>query len=86
MITLFLYATECCHLCEQALEILLNLKLAEPFSLELVDIAESDALIECYGERIPVIQMAPNGRVLDWPFDAMQVRSLLEAATVPVDV
>ncbi|MCK5893118.1 MAG: glutaredoxin family protein [Endozoicomonadaceae bacterium] len=82
---LFLYTTECCALCEQALDILLNLKLAEPFSLELVDIAESDALTKRYGERIPMIQMAPNGRVLDWPFDAMQVRSLLESATIPVD-
>ena len=78
MITLFLYTTECCHLCEQALEMLLNLKPAEPFALELIDIAESDALIEQYGERIPVIQTAHDGRELGWPFDAQQARNLLE--------
>lgn len=79
MITLLLYTTECCHLCEQALNVLLNLEPVESFSLERVDIAASDVLIERYGERIPVLQVAPDGRELGWPFDAMQVRSLLNS-------
>lgn len=80
MITLFLYTTEYCHLCEQALDILMNLEPAEPFALELVDIAGSDQLIDQYGERIPVVQIAPDGQTLCWPFDAGQARVLLERA------
>jgi len=80
MITLFLYTTECCHLCEQALDILVNLKPSEPFALELIDIAESDQLIDQYGERIPVVQVAPDGHELGWPFDAGQALALLERA------
>jgi hypothetical protein len=44
------------------------------FSLQKLDIATSDELVERYGMTIPVLQ-AESGAELFWPFDDEQVRS-----------
>ena len=63
-----LYSTDACHLCETAEEMLDALKPAFPgLCYAVVDISASDALIERYGVRIPVLRH-PDGRELDWPF------------------
>ncbi len=41
------------------------------WQVELIDIADSDGLIERYGQRIPVL--ACEAGELDWPFDAKAV-------------
>jgi hypothetical protein len=69
---LTLYTTEGCHLCEHA-EAILD-ELALPFTA--VDIADSDALMERYGVRIPVLATA-SGRELGWPFDGSAVTAFL---------
>ena len=62
-----------CHLCEQAEALL---RQAAPLAeIVKVDIAEDDALIEAYGERIPVLRYA--GRELGWPFGLLDVRERL---------
>jgi len=68
-----LYGTSACHLCEVAEQLLQLLCEARP-GLEViqVDIAESDELVERYGERIPVLG-GPQGRELDWPFTPEQL-------------
>ena len=63
---LTLYSTQDCHLCEQAVD-LLN-QVTEKFDLEHIDIAGSEALVEKYGIRIPVVKNG-SGKELDWPFD-----------------
>lgn len=75
---LLLYTTEACHLCEQAVAIIQPL-LPEDVAVELIDISESDALIERYGVRIPVIADSTSGRELGWPFDAQQFLDFLQA-------
>lgn len=45
--------------------------------VELVDIAESDALFEQYGLSIPVLRRCDTGGELGWPFDAEQVVAFL---------
>ena len=76
-----LYGTSACHLCEVAEALLAQLlaELAEDVrpSIELIDIADSDALIERYGTRIPVLRRERDGVELVWPFDAVQARQLL---------
>jgi glutaredoxin len=62
-----------CHLCEQA-ETLLRQALPTA-QIEKIDIAEDDALIEAYGERIPVVRYA--GRERGWPFGLLDVRERL---------
>jgi len=44
------------------------------FSLQKLDIATNDELVERYGMAIPVLQ-AESGAELFWPFDDEQVRS-----------
>lgn len=69
---LTLYGTSACHLCEQAEALLANLLASHPqWQIEVVDIAESDALIADYGERIPVL--GDGDRELPWPFDSAAV-------------
>lgn len=71
--TIELLTTEGCHLCEQALEIIH--RAAPGVTLEWVDIAEDDALIEQYGERIPVLRC--EHRELAWPFGLLDVRRFI---------
>lgn len=61
-----------CHLCEVAEAELMPL-VEHGLMVELVDIAESEALYETYSLRIPVLRRADTGAELDWPFDTDQV-------------
>jgi glutaredoxin-related protein len=65
-----LYGTAHCHLCEQAQSLLAQCGI----TVEHVDIAEDDALLERYGVRIPVLLRMADGAELDWPFDAERLR------------
>jgi len=69
-----LLSTESCHLCEQAL-VLINRACPEA-QVEVLDIGESDALIERYGSRIPVL--CDGDRELNWPFSLLDVRTFLD--------
>ncbi len=76
MTPLVLYSTLGCHLCETAQGVIygvLGRTVAE------VDVAEDDALLARYGERIPVLHRTDTGAELGWPFDAGAVRALVEA-------
>ncbi len=75
-LTLLLYTTSGCHLCEQA-ETLLQ---SAGASVEMVEIADDEALLERYGVRIPVLRHAQTDRELDWPFDAAVIQCWLNEA------
>ena len=68
--TLTLYGTSACHLCDLALALLNATLSPDFFTVRQVDIADSDALLERYGTRIPVLQRDRDGSELNWPFDA----------------
>lgn len=74
LMTLTLYGTSACHLCELA-EMLLQ-DLGEDLRYVKMDISESDDLFERYGLLIPVLQH-PDGRELGWPFTAEQVSGFI---------
>lgn len=61
-----------CHLCEVAEAELMPL-VEHGLLIELIDIAESVAMSEAYGLRIPVLRRTDTGDELDWPFDTDQV-------------
>lgn len=63
-----LFGTPGCHLCEVAEGVLMPF-VEHGLLVELVDIAESGALVERYGLRIPVLRRIDTGQELDWPFD-----------------
>ncbi|WP_339476573.1 MULTISPECIES: glutaredoxin family protein [unclassified Pseudomonas] len=63
-----LFGTLGCHLCEVAEGVLMPF-VEHGLLVELVDIAEKEALFEAYGRRIPVLRRIDTGAELDWPFD-----------------
>ena len=71
---LILYQRDYCHLCDMALAVMAEAR-APDFDSEWVD--DSDALEARYGTRLPVLRDMRDGRELDWPFDAGQVRAFL---------
>ncbi|MDX5300327.1 MAG: glutaredoxin family protein [Gammaproteobacteria bacterium] len=83
---LYFLTTPACHLCDQAEQVLLHTTLDEAVEVEVIDIADDDALVARYGTRIPVLRRADSGAELDWPFTAESVaqwwveeRALLDA-------
>ncbi|HWV10798.1 MAG TPA: glutaredoxin family protein [Pseudomonas sp.] len=71
-----LFGTLGCHLCEVA-EALLMPFVERGLLVELVDIADDEALVETYGLRIPVLRRSDTGAELNWPFEAEQVVAFL---------
>lgn len=59
-----------CHLCDQAVEILVTQMDPSLHQVEEVDIAFDDNLMERYAVLIPVLVDETSGAELRWPFDA----------------
>jgi len=77
--TFKLYSTSGCHLCEIAQDMLKEQqRFVGEFDLDVVDISDSDELFERYGVSIPVLRH-PEGKELNWPFSAQQLRDFLAA-------
>ena len=66
--SLTLYTSPGCHLCEQAEEMLDYLGVA----FNAVDISRDVELIRIYGVRIPVLQRSDKAE-LGWPFDTLDI-------------
>ncbi|MDR9425479.1 MAG: glutaredoxin family protein [Marinobacter sp.] len=75
---LIFYTTDQCHLCELAEALLVNTPMPEPVPVDVVDIAQSEALVERYGTRIPVLRRNDTGAELDWPFTSDQLQTFLQ--------
>lgn len=73
---LLFYTTAGCHLCEQAAEMLNELRATRAVEIEAIDIADDYFLFELYGVRIPVVKSEESGEELGWPFDREQLASL----------
>jgi hypothetical protein len=69
-----LYGTQGCHLCTVAEQLIASTLDLNVLSIELVDIADDDRMIENYGVRIPVLEDSESGLELCWPFDPQQLR------------
>ena len=79
------YVRPGCHLCDDALAELRTIAEAEPFSLQIVDIEQDDALHRRYLERIPVIALGGE-EIADFFVDADDLRRRLRAtAERPAD-
>lgn len=66
--SLTLYTSPGCHLCEQAEEMLDYLGVI----FTAVDISNDVDLVRKYGVRIPVLQRSDSAE-LGWPFDTLDV-------------
>ena len=74
---LLFYTTSQCHLCELA-EALLVTPMPEPIPVDVVDIAQSEELVERYGTRIPVLRRNDTGEELNWPFTRDELLTFLQ--------
>lgn len=73
--TLTLLSTAHCSLCERALDQLASMPELRGCALRVLDIADDEALVARYGERLPVL--LAGGTELVWPFDAESIRTAL---------
>jgi len=71
-----LYQRDSCHLCDLALALLAQVRLPD---FESVFIDDDPELESRYGERVPVLRDAGNGRELEWPFDVDGLRAWIDA-------
>ena len=67
-ISLTLFGTTACHLCEHCLSLTQPLA-ASGVQVRQVDIVEDNQLYERYQLRIPVLRREDTGAELDWPFE-----------------
>ncbi|XOV89406.1 MAG: glutaredoxin family protein [Pseudomonadota bacterium] len=72
-----LYTTAGCHLCEQALALLLESD--PPLEICEVEISESESLMQTYGVRIPVIRVDGSTAELGWPFDSESLAQFIHS-------
>ncbi|WP_417565535.1 glutaredoxin family protein [Marinobacter sp.] len=75
---LLFYTTAQCHLCELAEALLVNTSMPKPIPVDVVDIAQSEELVERYGTRIPVLRRNDTGVELDWPFTRDELLTFLQ--------
>ncbi|MCW8978833.1 MAG: glutaredoxin family protein [Marinobacter sp.] len=75
---LLFYTTSQCHLCELAEALLASTPMPEPIPVDVVDIAQSEELVERYGTRIPVLRRNDTGVELDWPFTRDDLLTFLQ--------
>lgn len=73
-----LYHTLGCHLCEEAEAIVTPLAEALACTVSRCDIADSEALVDAYGIRIPVLKAIASGAELSWPFSPETARAFME--------
>ena len=78
---LVLYSTDHCTLCDQALELLFSMPELAGQTVRVVDVVTDEALLEAYGERLPVLEVRTHvsGPVLDWPFDRAAIIAAVQA-------
>ena len=74
-----LMTTEGCHLCDQALPLLVEGIDPAKFEVDLVDIAFDDELMDQFATRIPVLVDPQSRQALDWPFDAGQLAQFIQS-------
>ncbi len=73
-----LYTTLGCHLCDEALHLLVRLQQQDAtIQIIEVEIADSEDLLSAYGERIPVIAGSTSEGDIGWPFSLEELKSFL---------
>ena len=77
MISLQLFSTSGCHLCELANQLLDEVATEIPLTYEEIEIAGSEHLVELYGVRIPVVRDVVSEKELGWPFDRARLELFL---------
>jgi hypothetical protein len=73
---LILYQRDDCKLCDEALAIIAGARVPDFESVWI----DGDAELErSYGDRVPVLRDARDGRELGWPFGVDDIRRFVDA-------
>lgn len=72
---LILFQRDECHLCDQAVLVLVQARAGD---FEPCWIDADIELEQRYGLRVPVLRREDTGAELDWPFDAERVQAFLD--------
>jgi hypothetical protein len=78
-VRLVLYQRDDCKLCDEALAVIAA---AHAPDFESVWIDGDEALERTYGERVPVLCDAGDGRELGWPFGVDDVRAFVGSGCI----
>ncbi len=73
-----LYSRPGCHLCEEAREVLLDVRRLVAFSFSEVDVDGDDDLADAYGLRVPVVLVDGHER-FEIAVDTSALRALVSA-------
>ena len=77
MITIILYTTAGCHLCDLADVILQELTNNHDLKINHTEIGDDDDLVASYGTTIPVVRFIDNSEIL-WPFSRQDIERKIE--------
>lgn len=78
--TVKLYGTSGCHLCDDAERLLAQAGAALRLDWEYIDIALDHELVDRYGTRIPVLII--NHHELNWPFSLLDIHRAASSASL----
>lgn len=67
-----------CHLCDEADELLFQISIDVPIGVIKVDVDQNQALLERYGDRVPVVRF-PSGNALEAPLTEARLRAAIDA-------
>ena len=76
-ISLNLYSTSHCHLCDQAATLLKEIQNQFEIDWLNIEIADDDSLLERYGVKIPVLKRLDTNVEIAWPFTSSDIVALL---------
>jgi glutaredoxin len=76
-ISLTLYSTSHCHLCEQAYSLLVRLEKSTSITWQTIDITRDEKILLEYETRIPVIERQDNKIELSWPFTYQDIQTFI---------
>lgn len=77
-VALELLGTAGCHLCDEAERTVRMAARVRGFEWTCVDIADDEALVTRYAERIPLLRASNGEREVGWPFGPLDVLRLLD--------
>lgn len=76
-VTLKLFSTSHCHLCDQAEALVAGLATQYKFEWLIEEITDDAALFARYATTIPVLNNVHSNREISWPFSSKDIEILL---------
>jgi hypothetical protein len=76
-ISLNLYSTAFCHLCEQAEVLVAGIKQEHDVNIKIIEITSDHDLLAKYEISIPALKRLDNNQEIFWPFNINDIEYLI---------